>query len=246
VTEWEWVTCKDPEPMLEHLRSKAGERNVRLFACACCRRIWKLLSEGCRNAVVTAERFAENEAALEELVAAYHTVNALRPPLGNHSPHVSPGWEYWAAEATTLTASSPEAFPSNASVSYDQTVYNYLDILSSAANSVAMAAALGDVAMNVQAAKFVQSRLVHDIFGNPFRPATREGAWVTPTVTGLASAAYEERVLPTGELDPARLAVLADAIEEAGCPNADILNHLRERGPHVRGCWPVDLLLGKE
>jgi hypothetical protein len=88
--------------------------------------------------------------------------------------------------------------------------------------------------------------LARDIFGNPFRPASVEPEWITPTITNLATAAYDERVLPSGELDPARLAVLADALEEAGCDNADILSHLRSPGPHVRGCWVVDLLLGKE
>jgi predicted DNA-binding WGR domain protein len=65
-------------------------------------------------------------------------------------------------------------------------------------------------------------------------------------VLALAQAAYEERIMPSGELDPARLAVLSDALEEAGCDNPDILAHLRSLGPHVRGCWVVDLLLGKE
>jgi hypothetical protein len=62
----------------------------------------------------------------------------------------------------------------------------------------------------------------------------------------LAQAAYDDRELPSGHLDPARLAVLADALEEAGCTNADILSHCRSPGPHVRGCWVVDLILGKE
>ena len=61
----------------------------------------------------------------------------------------------------------------------------------------------------------------------------------------LAQAAYDNRNLPAGTLEYARLLVLADALEEAGCDNADILNHLREPGEHVRGCWCVDLLLVK-
>jgi hypothetical protein len=87
--------------------------------------------------------------------------------------------------------------------------------------------------------------LLRDIFGNPFRPVSINPAWLTPTVTDLATVAYEERALPSGELDPARLAVLADALEEAGCDNADLLSHLRSPGPHVRGCWAVDLLTGR-
>lgn len=90
-----------------------------------------------------------------------------------------------------------------------------------------------------------QAYLLHDIFGNPFRPAALDSAWRTPTVVSLAQTAYDERTLPAGTLDPDRLAVLADALEDAGCDNADILSHLRGEGPHVRGCWVVDLLLGK-
>jgi hypothetical protein len=84
------------------------------------------------------------------------------------------------------------------------------------------------------------------IIGNPFRPVSLDPAWRTPTVISLANAAYEERILPSGKLDPDRLAVLADALEEAGCDSADILAHLRGPGPHIRGCWVIDLLLGKE
>jgi len=65
------------------------------------------------------------------------------------------------------------------------------------------------------------------------------------TVRRLAEEAYEQRVMPAGTLDPARLAVLADALEEAGCTDADLLAHLREPGPHVRGCDVLDRLLGR-
>ena len=96
-----------------------------------------------------------------------------------------------------------------------------------------------------EAAKGRQADIFRELFGNPFAPISIRPAWSTPTVTNLAQAAYEERALPSGKLDAARLAVLSDALEEAGCDNADILNHLRSSGPHVRGCWAVDLLLGK-
>jgi len=65
-------------------------------------------------------------------------------------------------------------------------------------------------------------------------------------VVALAQAAYEQRVLPAGTLDPAGLALLADALEDAGCTNAEILGHLLGPGPHVRGCWAVDLCLGRD
>jgi hypothetical protein len=89
------------------------------------------------------------------------------------------------------------------------------------------------------------ARLFRDIFGNPFRPVTILPACLTPQVVALARAAYEQREMPSGQLGPACLAVLADALEDAGCTAADLLTHLRGPGPHYRGCWAVDLLLGK-
>ena len=70
--------------------------------------------------------------------------------------------------------------------------------------------------------------------------------WNDRAIPRLAEAIYEKRRLPEGTLEPARLAVLADALEDAGCTDGDLLTHLRGPGPHVRGCWVVDLLLGKE
>jgi hypothetical protein len=80
-----------------------------------------------------------------------------------------------------------------------------------------------------------------------FRPVITSPflAWNDGIVRQLAQAAYDERLLPSGHLDTARLAVLADALEEAGCADEELLGHLRGPGPHVRGCWLIDLLLGK-
>jgi hypothetical protein len=90
---------------------------------------------------------------------------------------------------------------------------------------------------------------MRDIFGNPFRPTALDSAWLTwdgDTIPKLARGIYDKHRLPQGTLDNTRLAVLADALEEAGCTNPDILDHCRKPGEHVRGCWVVDLLLGKE
>jgi len=84
-----------------------------------------------------------------------------------------------------------------------------------------------------------QAALVRDIFGNPFRPVTFDPAWRSATVVSLSQAIYDERVFD-------RMPILADALEDAGCNNADVLNHCRQPGEHVRGCWVVDLVLGKE
>ena len=90
-----------------------------------------------------------------------------------------------------------------------------------------------------------QCATLRDLVGNPFGIASLNPAWQTSAVVGLVQAAYEERILPSGLLDPDRLAVLADALEDAGCNEAMILDHLRGPGHHVHGCHVVDLILDR-
>lgn len=86
----------------------------------------------------------------------------------------------------------------------------------------------------------VQAQLVREVFGPlRFRTVGIQRAWLTSTVTSLAAGIYAERAFD-------RMPILADALEDAGCDHADILAHCRGDGPHVRGCWVVDLVLGKE
>ena len=84
----------------------------------------------------------------------------------------------------------------------------------------------------------MQADLFRDIFGNPFRPVTAGPAWRTTAAVGLARLMYRSR-------DFSPMPILADALQDAGCDHADILTHLRGGGPHVRGCWAPDLILGK-
>jgi hypothetical protein len=84
----------------------------------------------------------------------------------------------------------------------------------------------------------LDSACARDIFGNPFHPISVDPSWLTSTVTQLAQGIYADRAFD-------RLSILADALQDAGCANADLLDHCRGPGPHVRGCWAVDLLLGK-
>jgi hypothetical protein len=91
--------------------------------------------------------------------------------------------------------------------------------------------------------------VLRDLWGPlPFRPVAIASSlldWHNGLVVKLAQAAYEHRLMPSGHLDPARLAVLADALDDAGCRDAELLGHLRGEGPHVRGCWVVDQVLGR-
>jgi hypothetical protein len=84
-----------------------------------------------------------------------------------------------------------------------------------------------------------QAALLRDLVGNPFRPVALDRRYVTPAVVALARAAYEERAFD-------RLPILADALEEAGVTDAQLLGHLRGPGPHALGCWALDAILGKE
>jgi hypothetical protein len=84
-----------------------------------------------------------------------------------------------------------------------------------------------------------RSDMLRDIFGNPFRPVVFSAAWRTDTALSLARQMYDSR-------DFSAMPILADALQDAGCDSDDVLNHCRQPGEHVRGCWVVDLVLGKE
>jgi hypothetical protein len=221
MTESEWLECTDPKLMLALRRGKASDRRLRLFAVACCRRIWRLIEdETCRSAVEVAERYADGQATETERAT---TEGELNPASS-------------AVEAATYSTIAVEGRAAEGA--------------SHAVRAACAAAHEGSEWGNAEDAPpeehHIQVAFLHDIFGNPFRPVSINPSWLTPAVLGLARSAYDERAMPSGELDPARLGVLSDALEETGCDNGDILDHLRGPGPHVRGCWAVDLLLGKE
>jgi hypothetical protein len=219
--EAEWQTCNDLAAMLEFLRGKASERKLRLFACACCRRIWHFLSDKrSQLAVEVGEKCADGKTTDEEQFNAYEAACAAK-------------YDAWCV------AYENGDFPAVAA-SY------VLGHDPSAALVASTTVLVGDDPRGRKPKEMAfQGNLLRDIFGNPFRPVAIDPA-CRAAVTNLATAAYEERHLPAGHLDPDRQAVLADALEDAGCTDADILGHLRDPGPHVRGCWVLDLLLGKE
>ncbi|WP_238602807.1 hypothetical protein [Fimbriiglobus ruber] len=107
-----------------------------------------------------------------------------------------------------------------------------IDLLSDILQEVATVSVIGSAAE-----RQAQSSLIRDIF--PFRPITLSPSYLTPTVLSLAKGIYEDRAFD-------RMPILADALQDSGCDSEDILNHCRGTGPHVRGCFVVDLILGKE
>jgi hypothetical protein len=113
-----------------------------------------------------------------------------------------------------------------------------VDILYKDGSVYRAAARASRSATHAKPGSVVQQRsLLHCIVGNPFRPVAVDPAWLTPTVLSLAEGIYADRAFD-------RLPILADALQDAGCEDANILGHCRSDGPHARGCWVVDLVLG--
>ncbi len=251
MTEEEWFACTDVYDMLEYLREKVSDRKLRLFAIGCVRSILHLLpDQKCREAVDLAEAFAEDQAALQALRTAHEAseiemnsawLNAGRIERG--------GMVYFASKRAALACDFPGVARAITVEEFDSVAGS--DTIDAIAGTLSHSAipperwgtAAGDNAAEhaVECERPQQLRLVHEVFGNPFRLPTIKPAWVAwngGTVVKLARGIYDDRAFD-------RLPVLADALEEAGCDNPVILNHCRQPGPHVRGCWVVDLLLGK-
>jgi hypothetical protein len=269
MTRQEWNGCTDPTLLLEFVRTRGlfDERRVRLFVTAACRRAWHLSGDArSHNAVLVGERYADGAATEGELLAAasaaneasyrgsggfrdahlhlaaytHHTADAfLEPPA-----HARPAYGGYAPEAF----SDPEGFACMACISTAQAVASAAAGRADEENWRALYEATLDVEYLRQAS------LLRDIFGDqPFRTSRLDPRWRTQLVLSLAHAAYEERIAPDPSragwltLNPARLMVLADALEDAGCQDADILGHCRQEGlVHVRGCWVVDLLTARQ
>ena len=239
MTEQEWLVCTDPSPMLEVEEATTSERKLRLFGCACCRRIWDLVSDHrSRKAVDIAESYADGRVKKAELVEAEQA--ALEAPTPG-----SPSEVYMAAGAA-WTLCAPRRG--------DSGIKSPGEMAERVANGTAQAAGENSLEPSLKGSnsptarrrrlkrqaheKQIQCEVLRDILGNPFRPSRLSSRWVTKTTRSLAQAIYQDRAFD-------RMPILADALEDAGCDNADILNHCRQPGEHVRGCWLVDLLLGK-
>jgi hypothetical protein len=236
MTEAEWLAATDQGAILQLLHGRASERKLRLFACACCRRNWdRLTDDRSRQAVEAAERHADGAATDDELEDA--ATLAFRVVLGSQSSACPSATG--AADAAHLVATvrlmvvlSPP-YPTDAQWA--------------AAGVVATAARSRGEGGGLTAERRSQFGLWLDIVGSGAAPVPDAEwfRWGGGTVPKLAGAAYNDRLLPEGILDPTRLAVLADALEDAGCADPELLGHLRGPGPHVRGCRVIDHLLGR-
>jgi hypothetical protein len=223
MTEPEWLTCTNPHPMLAFLRAHSTERRAKLFACACCRTAWNLLDDEARKAIRRLETFVEGEASeFDQLVARAEW-------LGNSA------WDVTSWRFPLLSQTEQHVMRA-----IHATLFSSLpDVLDCCTE---VGSALRDTSSGAERSAATWTTLIREVFGNPFRQIAAESVWLTwndRTVARIAKAIYDERAF-------SRMPILADALEDAGCDDANILNHCRGPGPHVRGCWVVDLILGKQ
>jgi hypothetical protein len=246
MTEAQWRQCEVPNLMLDAIASKATDRKLRLFAVACWRRVPRISTDdGCSRAVQVAEQYADWLVHDDVLEQAHES--AISRPFA--------GWgqsQYEILLSREMTVPLASGAASGAAWEVQAKALRADRRLQRQARRARRRGAQPEEAEpnDAQAATVEESRqqcaLLRDMFATLFRSVVIAPTWRATDVIDLARAAYNERLLPSGHLDLARLAVLADALEEAGCSDQAILEHLRTPGPHVRGCWVVDAILAKE
>jgi hypothetical protein len=224
MTEAEWLEATNPFLLLNHIQKTMTERRMRLFSCSCCRTILNMnMDVRISNLLITSERFAEGIATSDDLEIATRASVEFEQENSNED----------LPAAYAVIHASTEGYIDAGEVCNRITdaifaQYEHVDKSSLITARHGVDTHLAEMAS-----------IAHDIFGNPFRPVVANPEWLTSTVIALAEGIYEDRAFD-------RMPILADALQDAGCDNDDILNHCRDaKQVHVRGCWVVDLLLGK-
>lgn len=223
MTEAEWEASNSPRGMIyAFMGGGLGDRKLRLFACACCHRIWHLLTDPrSRRAVEASEQYADEIGSLELLLHTHQ--------------------EAWKAQEIAERGEAKQAAMAAYYGSYPR--MNWDTAETTARDAVyalrPQATPTPEERAVSNSERRAQCDLLRDIFGNPFRPTDFSPDWRTDTAVALAHTMYESREFSA-------MTILADALQDAGCDNLDVLSHCRGAGPHVRGCWVVDLVLGKE
>jgi len=260
MTEQEWRESSNPQEMLTVLqRRKVSNRKFRLFAVACCRHVSHLFPDDpSKKAVELAEKYADGKGSMYKLGAARKRAGTSLPALEGQTAAYNAALEtVWGIEAAAWD--DTVAWPTARSGAIGG-----LDAATKAARCIARATAFAadetwydppfSPAMKdaKSATEEYLAKLLRCVLGNPFRPVPpRTGAkrwneelrrwltWNNSTVTALAQAIYDERAFD-------RMPILADALEDAGCANQELLGYCRGEGTHFRGCWALDLVLGKK
>jgi hypothetical protein len=239
MTEQDWLESRSPKAMLNSLPDKGFDRKYLLFACACARRVWHLLEDDRpRRVIQITEEFADGKIDQKTLRSAWCAARSyaerqekqglwISAFAAHAAHHAAPGWKAdfpeYQAQACAVAASFTAA-----------------ETVAGAARGGAMDAEGNERVLRAKAdEQEAQAKLVRDVFRSPFRsPSCVEPACRTEAVKRLAQDIYEVRSFD-------RLGELADALEQAGCQNDEVLSHLRSNGPHERGCWALDVVLEK-
>jgi hypothetical protein len=232
VLEAEFYTCTDLREMLAFLQAirTTSDRKLRMFSVACVRRSWHLLDAADREVVELAERFADGGVSQRKLDTARRG-RQKQCPAG--LPPTVPEYAAWAANTTLQRRGSGAAhWAVEATLSAVVAASTGAAPWSEEVHATRLAARDAEVAC--------QAALLRDIFGPlPFRQVMVEPSWLTPPVVALATTIFDDRRWD-------EMPVLGDALQEAGCTDAELLAHVRGPGPHTKGCWAVDALLNKE
>jgi hypothetical protein len=244
MTEEEWLTTADPNAMLAFLDGRAGTRKMRLFAVACCRRFPRFFPDAISQAFLHgAERYADGQLSWEDLWSAIVATFPLPLYQFEGEALVLP-MPFWKRLPSIIHEGQFRMFVQLANELADRRIEEANDrravLQSRPGEEIESARAAWHLAhLAKRLEQLMQCFLLRDIFGNPFKPTPG----IPPTVPGEATA-LARLIYKAEEFD--ELPCLADALEKAGCEYADMVNHCREPGLHVRGCWVLDLLLGKE
>ncbi len=232
--ESEWLACAAPGELVYELneRDAASPRKFRLFSCACCRQVWSLMPEHVRQAVELVERYADNLATDEELDSTFEASGDFPGQYPASDP------KHFAASAVNWALwTDGRRCHGNA----EGAMYVVMDVLTVLALEAGMEPHPATVFEDWAGAERL-CRLFRDIMGNPFRPVAVEPGWLSwngGAVVRIAQEIYGERAFD-------RMPLLADALAKASCPEQAVLDHCRNLADHARGCWVIDLLLGKE
>jgi hypothetical protein len=231
MTEAEWLSGQNINSMLLSVAGHGSERKLRLFACACCHRLWDLLDGGSRLLLQATERYCDGGVTKSKLKAAGRLVRTRW--FGDRTAEA-------AASRAVKSAASVHTLERSGAYSRQQvgdTVREAMWAVLPGGHPTNNAHQYWETA-EWKGERAAQVALLREIFGNPFRPVAFSPSWRTDTVVQLAKQMYESRNFSA-------MPILADALQDAGCDNDDVLSHCRSEQTHVRGCWVVDLVLGK-
>jgi hypothetical protein len=236
--------------MLESLPRETSNRKLQLFACACTRRIIGLFPFAIiRQAVEFAELDADHGADPEDLTRVQQAFDSASCDTAEMSPHISSHASNSAIRTAHLLVSRRPMFRRAFAIHAASEAANAVRTAihdphalqrAPAGHESEVAQVMWQAEKKAHAEELAaQADLLRDIFGNPFRPVNSGPQEGFSEVRAIVQTIYE-----SGDME--KLPRLAKKLEEAGCTDREILGHLRSKGPHVRGCWVVDLLLGKE